>query len=182
MGAPPSRMRRVRRRVSTPVIPTSPCTLSQASRCDRAREIRRVRNRRFQDNAARGWGQGFDILIVGPDVSDVGKGKGDDLTGIGGVSDDFLVPGQGGVEADFSDGGPGGADTVTPENPSRPPAPKLLTPPRYGMGRQSSQVWPSMWVDRDRRVSGLRMRELEHRGGEVLGRSVLLDRARKAAR
>jgi len=39
LGAPPSRMRRVSRRVSTPAIPTMPCCRSQSSRCRAARQF-----------------------------------------------------------------------------------------------------------------------------------------------
>ena len=47
---------------------------------------------------------GFEVVVVGADVADVGEGEGDDLAGIGGVGQDFLVAGHGGVEADFAHG------------------------------------------------------------------------------
>ena len=47
---------------------------------------------------------GFKIVIIGADIADVGEGEGDDLAGIGGVGEDFLIAGHGGVEADFAHG------------------------------------------------------------------------------
>ena len=38
------------------------------------------------------------------------KGEGDDLPGIGGIGEDFLVAGHGGVEAHLADGVAGGAE------------------------------------------------------------------------
>src|SRR5262249_11682791 len=42
---------------------------------------------------------GLDVLFVGSDVPDMWKGERDDLTGIGRIGEDFLVPGHRGVEA-----------------------------------------------------------------------------------
>ena len=44
----------------------------------------------------------LDVLVVGADIADVGKGEGYDLAGIGGVGQDLLVAGHGGVEAHFA--------------------------------------------------------------------------------
>ena len=54
-------------------------------------------------------GQILDVLGVGPDIADMGKGEGDDLAGIGGVGQDFLVASQRGVEDDLGHGLAGGA-------------------------------------------------------------------------
>ena len=45
--------------------------------------------------------QVLDVLVIGTDIADVGEGEGDNLAGIGGIGEDFLVAGQGRVEADF---------------------------------------------------------------------------------
>ena len=47
---------------------------------------------------------GFEVVIIGADIADMGEGEGDDLAGIGGVGEDFLIAGHGGVEADFAHG------------------------------------------------------------------------------
>ena len=123
LGGPRSRMRRVSRRVSTPEIPMSPCDLSQVSSDWVGAIVGRLGNRGPQDEPARRRGRGLDVLAVGADIADMGKGEGDDLTGIGGVGQDFLIAGDRGVEADLADGrarprrGPG------PRTPSRPPGP-----------------------------------------------------------
>jgi hypothetical protein len=53
---------------------------------------------------------GFDILLVGSDHSDMGECKSDDLAGVGRVGQNFLVSGHSGVETDFTDRGAGSAD------------------------------------------------------------------------
>ena len=53
---------------------------------------------------------GLDVLLVGADIADVGKGESDDLPGIGRIGEDLLVAGHGGVEADFADGVAGRAE------------------------------------------------------------------------
>ena len=60
-----------------------------------------------------GRGQILDVLVIGADIADVGKGEGDDLPQIGRVGENFLVAGQRGVEADFGLRLTGGADAVT---------------------------------------------------------------------
>ena len=57
----------------------------------------------------------FQVLRVGADVADMGKGEGDDLAGVGGVRKDFLIAGHRCIEADFADALPLGADAVPPE-------------------------------------------------------------------
>jgi hypothetical protein len=70
--------------------------------------VRRVGDGAAQDHAARARRRRhvhrFDVLVVGADVADMGKGEGDELAGIGGIGEDLLITGHGGVEADFADG------------------------------------------------------------------------------
>ena len=47
--------------------------------------------------------RGLDILIVGTHISDVRKGEGDDLAGIGWVGQNLLVAGHGGVKHELAD-------------------------------------------------------------------------------
>ena len=42
---------------------------------------------------------GLDIVLVGADIADMGEREGDDLPGIGGIGEDFLIPRHGSVEA-----------------------------------------------------------------------------------
>ena len=46
--------------------------------------------------------RGFLIFEIGADVSDVWIGQTDNLTGIAGVGENFLVPGEAGIENDFA--------------------------------------------------------------------------------
>ena len=66
---------------------------------------RRRRDVRLEDRAdgagAIGRGQVLDVFLVGADIADMRKGEGDDLAGIGGIREDFLIPGEGGVKADL---------------------------------------------------------------------------------
>ena len=55
---------------------------------------------------------GFEVVIIGADIADMGEGEGDDLAGIGGVGEDFLIAGHGGVEADFAHGLAFGAEAL----------------------------------------------------------------------
>jgi hypothetical protein len=59
---------------------------------------------------------GFDVFVVYADVSNMRKREGDDLAGIGGVGEDFLIAGHRGVEAHLADFGAGRAKAVTFEN------------------------------------------------------------------
>ncbi len=49
-----------------------------------------------------GAGDLFDVVGIGPDIADVGKGEGHDLGHVGGVGEDLLVAAHGGVEADLA--------------------------------------------------------------------------------
>ena len=58
---------------------------------------------RLADDAAERMGVvGLDVVGVGADIADVGKGEGDHLPGKAGVGHDFLVAGHCGVEAEFA--------------------------------------------------------------------------------
>src|SRR5436853_398270 len=50
------------------------------------------------------------------DVADMRKREGDELPGIGGIGEDFLVTGHGGVETDLADGVAFGAEAKTLEH------------------------------------------------------------------
>ena len=52
----------------------------------------------------------LDILLVGADIADMREGERDDLAGIGGIGEDFLVAGHRRVETDFADRVSGGAE------------------------------------------------------------------------
>ena len=87
-------------------------------------ELRAVARRRadrgLQDDPARARRRrhvdGLDVLLVGADVADMREGEGDDLSGIGGIGEDFLVAGHGGVEADFAHRMAGGAEAKSFEH------------------------------------------------------------------
>ena len=55
--------------------------------------------------AQRGGGRGFVVIVIGTDIANMRKGEGDDLSGVGRVGQDFLIPGHRGVEADLTDRG-----------------------------------------------------------------------------
>ena len=46
---------------------------------------------------------GFEVFKVCADIADMREGKNDDLPGIGGIGEDFLIAGDGGIEAQFAD-------------------------------------------------------------------------------
>ena len=46
---------------------------------------------------------GLHVFPVGADIADMGKGEGDDLSGVGRIGQDLLVAGHRGVEADLAD-------------------------------------------------------------------------------
>ena len=63
-----------------------------------------------QAAAAAGEIARLDVFFVGADIADMRKGEGDDLPGIGGIGEDFLIAGHGRVEADFAHGFAGRAE------------------------------------------------------------------------
>ena len=62
----------------------------------------RARRRRHVD--------GLDVFFIGADIADMREGEGDDLAGIGGIGENFLISGHGGVEAHLADRRPGRAE------------------------------------------------------------------------
>ena len=78
--------------------------------------VRRVGDEGFDDQAAGGGGDGLDVFGVGAGVADMGKGEADDLGGVRGVGQDFLIARHRGVEADFADRVAGGAEALAFEN------------------------------------------------------------------
>src|SRR5690606_39453586 len=55
------------------------------------------------------WMQVFDVFAIGADIADMREGECDDLPGIGGIREDFLVAGERSVKANLANGGAGGA-------------------------------------------------------------------------
>ena len=82
----------------------------------RRAEIRGVRHRRAEDRAdsagARRKIDGLDVLLIRSHIADVRKGEGDDLRGVGGVGEDFLIARHRRVETDFANGFADGAEAV----------------------------------------------------------------------
>jgi hypothetical protein len=79
--------------------------------------VRRLGNGGMQDHASRAGRRRkvhrLDVVLVGADIADVRKGKGDDLPGIGWIGEDLLIAGHRGVETDFADGVTDGAEADT---------------------------------------------------------------------
>jgi len=69
-----------------------------------------------QHTAAHGGLVGFDIFEVGPDVADVGEGKGDDLTGVRWIGQGFLITRQAGVETHLTQRDADGACAAAPKH------------------------------------------------------------------
>jgi len=78
--------------------------------------IRRLGNRRADDEAARRRCRRLDILGVGADIADMREGEGDDLAGVGRIGQDFLITGDRRVEADFADRLARRAEAAPPKN------------------------------------------------------------------
>ena len=76
--------------------------------------VRRIGDGGMKDDAAHAGAGGhvhrLDVFVVHPDIADMREGEGDDLAGIGGVCQDFLIARHGRVEADFTDRLAGGAE------------------------------------------------------------------------
>jgi hypothetical protein len=59
--------------------------------------------REFADDQSLDIGPlGFLVIQVGADVADVRIGEADDLPGVAGIGEDFLVAGEAGIENDFA--------------------------------------------------------------------------------
>jgi hypothetical protein len=52
---------------------------------------------RFDEGSRR-----FFVVKIGADIADVGIGQADDLTGVAGVGENFLITGEAGIENDFA--------------------------------------------------------------------------------
>src|SRR6266446_6215055 len=76
---------------------------------------RSLGDRCAQDEPAHGGCGRLHILAIRTDIADVGKGEGDDLTGIRGVCQDLLIAGHCGVEADLANCRPDSAKAAAPE-------------------------------------------------------------------
>ena len=60
----------------------------------------------------------FNILGVGADVADVGKGERDDLRGVGGIGHHLLVAGHRGVEANLAHSLADRTEAFAPDDPA----------------------------------------------------------------
>ena len=104
------------RAVGSAAVADAPC---QPARVDAGDGGQAVRAEPVVERArrppARGCGDGLaqnaspdrrrrrlDVFGVGADVTDVGEGEGDDLAGVGGIGEDFLIAGHRGIEADLA--------------------------------------------------------------------------------
>ena len=72
-------------------------------------EIRRAGDVGPQDQAARRGPKRLHVFAVGADVADMREGERNDLTGIGRIGEDLLIPGHGRVETHLAHGNAGGA-------------------------------------------------------------------------
>ena len=77
-----------------------------------AAEIGGVGDGFADDKAAGDRGGGFMVIAIRADIADMGGGEGNNLSGVGGVGEDFLIAGHRRVEADFTRGTAGAADAV----------------------------------------------------------------------
>jgi len=78
--------------------------------------VRRISDRRTQDEAAGVAGQCFDIVAVRSDIADMGKRKGNQLASIGRISKNLLIAGHGGVEHQLADHRANGTDALASKN------------------------------------------------------------------
>ena len=69
-----------------------------------------------QYQPAGGGDEALHVLIVGTSIADMGKGETNDLSGIGGIGEDFLIAGHGGVETELALGNPGRARAMAGEH------------------------------------------------------------------
>src|SRR5262245_23081833 len=118
--------------------------------------------------------RGLDVLLVRSGVTNMWKGEGDDLAGIGGVGQNLLIAGHGGVEADLADGAalgtesPAFDDRAIVEDEQRRRA--LLRP--SAMGTLARTWLPHCALERYGIAGG------GHGGGMLLRRAGCLARAR----
>ncbi len=90
-------------RVSMPAIAGMLCASSQRSSAGERAIVRRMLGIGAHDQPAHRRRQRLDVFVIGADNADMGKGEGDDLSGIGGIGEDLLIARHRGVEADFAD-------------------------------------------------------------------------------
>ncbi len=109
---PLSRRWRTSERVSRPDT-TGIAALERKSRASSSERQLLVMAREFADYEAFNIGlRGFVVGGTGAVIADLGICENDDLSGIGGIGEDFLVTGDGGIEDDFA--GAFGGRTKTP--------------------------------------------------------------------
>ena len=101
-GAPPSRMRTVSARVSTPGHTGDPARPQPGVQMLRRPPVGRLGDVLLHHQAARRDRGGLDVLAVGADIADMREGEGDDLSGVGRVGQRLLIAGHAGVEADLA--------------------------------------------------------------------------------
>jgi hypothetical protein len=77
--------------------------------------VRRRGDRTVEDEPARSRGRRFDVFPIRPDIADMREGERDDLTGVGRIRQDFLIPGDCGVEANLADRHPARAEASAPK-------------------------------------------------------------------
>ena len=116
LGAPSSRILRVSARVSTPERPIRSLARIQSVKPCVARKLLGWVTSWRTIAAQRPGIVGFDILVIGADIADMGEGEGDDLARIGGIGHDLLVAGHRGVEADLADRLAFGPESPAPDD------------------------------------------------------------------
>ena len=124
LGAPPIRIARVSARVSTPGQARSGhCCAATPSNRWVAAEAGRLGHVLAHDAAERERVGRLNILGVGADITDMRKGEGDDLAGVGRIGHHLLITGHRGVEADLADRLALRAEAAPPDRRSVRPAP-----------------------------------------------------------
>ena len=103
VGGPPSRMRMVSARVSTPGDAGDALRAQPGVQVLGRAPVRRLGDVLLHHQPARGDRGRLDVLGVGADIADMREGEGDDLPGVGRVGQRFLIAGHAGVEADLAD-------------------------------------------------------------------------------
>ena len=99
----------------------------------------------------------FHVVWVGADVADVGKGEGDDLSGIGRIGEDLLVAGGRRVETHFADHRAGGAGAPSPKYRAVGQDQGGIGAGRGRRGGGGGGVWQARWILRNG-GRGLRLR------------------------
>ena len=113
-----SRRCRVMARVSTPWMPTMPCSTSSSSRLRSERQLDGAAGGVADDVAGHPDAAGLGVVVVHAGVADVRRGLHHELAGVGGVGDGLLVAGHAGGEDRLAQGGSGGAVAGAAEDPA----------------------------------------------------------------